>query len=54
MSYQISELKVKHENEISAILSAHSSNVKQLKDDYERKIKQLEVFKFLFKIIQLS
>nr|CAD2156109.1 unnamed protein product [Meloidogyne enterolobii] len=44
LSSQISKLKEKHENEISAILSAHNSNVKQFKEDYEKRIEQLETW----------
>uniref|UniRef100_A0A915P438 Uncharacterized protein n=1 Tax=Meloidogyne floridensis TaxID=298350 RepID=A0A915P438_9BILA len=44
LSSQISKLKEKHENEISAILSVHNSNVKQLKEDYEKRIEQLETW----------
>lgn len=47
LSSQISQLKEKHENEISAILSVHNSNVKQLKEDYERRIEQLEAWNAL-------
>lgn len=37
------KLKEKHEAEISALLSVHNDNIKHLKEEYEAKIRELQV-----------
>ena len=39
---EINKLKVKHEQEISALISANAYNIQQIREEYNEKIKELE------------